>query len=167
MSTPKNIRLTSKEAARADAGLAIISRPQGGGGFKVMAVRVNGLEGTPLQGKPYSATVEGQGQRLGRLQGSRSLDLQDGLLVPDGGRREGPMKANIGGVIVTVYSHCWKNGACATGAALRQAYTEASRECNRIRQSNGLDSTEYRLADEKQLAARAAWLKHCDNCRKP
>ena len=75
------------------------------------------------------------------------------------------MKANIGGVIVSVYSHCWKNGSCATGAALKQAYNEASRECNRIKQSHGLASNEFAKADAKQLAARAAWLKHCEGCR--
>jgi hypothetical protein len=53
------IRLTQKEVDRASNGLAIIARPQVKG-VKVMAVRVNGLEGTALQGKPFSAVVEGK-----------------------------------------------------------------------------------------------------------
>lgn len=57
----KSVRLSQKEVARSDSGLAIIVRPQSRGGYKVMAVRVNGLAGMPLQGKPFSAAVETKG----------------------------------------------------------------------------------------------------------
>lgn len=56
----KPVRLTSKEVTRVDAGIVIISRPQARGGFKVMAVRVEGLSGIPLQGKCFWAIVEGK-----------------------------------------------------------------------------------------------------------
>lgn len=56
----KPVRLTSKEVARADAGITIIVRPQARGGFQVMAVRVEGLSGTPL-GRTFTEVVETKG----------------------------------------------------------------------------------------------------------
>jgi hypothetical protein len=53
----KAVRLTAKDVARADNGITIIARPQAKGGFHVLAVRVNGLVGTPL-GRAYTVAVE-------------------------------------------------------------------------------------------------------------
>lgn len=50
------IRLTAKEIARSDNGIAIISRPQANGGFKVMAVWTK--NGTELGDKTFSEVVE-------------------------------------------------------------------------------------------------------------
>lgn len=47
-SNPKAIRLTAKEIARADSGYTIITRPQSGGGYRVMAVRIHGTTGLPV-----------------------------------------------------------------------------------------------------------------------
>lgn len=52
------MKLTAKEIARASGGITIVSRPQGLGGYKVMAVHV---DGTPLQGKAFEEFVEKKG----------------------------------------------------------------------------------------------------------
>lgn len=44
----KQIRLTAKEIVRVSGGIAIIARQQEDSTFKVMAVRVTGLVGTPM-----------------------------------------------------------------------------------------------------------------------